>query len=46
VILAMHVADPARATASVRFSFGPEVSEVDVDFAVSACERVLARPAA
>jgi cysteine desulfurase len=46
VILAMHAADPARASASLRFSFGPEVSEADVDFAVIACEKVLARPAA
>jgi cysteine desulfurase len=46
VLLAMHAAEPARASASLRFSFGPETSEMDVDFAVNVCARVLARPAA
>jgi cysteine desulfurase len=46
VLLAMHPAEPARARASLRFSFGPEVSATDVDFAIEACARVLARPAA
>ncbi|MEY4514964.1 MAG: hypothetical protein RLZZ450_7086, partial [Pseudomonadota bacterium] len=46
VLLAMHAAEPHRAEMSVRFSFGPEVSENDVEFAVACCEKVLARPPA
>jgi cysteine desulfurase len=45
VLLAVHPGEPARAEASSRFSFGPEVSESDVDFAVQCCARVIARPA-
>lgn len=45
VLLAVHPDEPARAEASTRFSFGPEVLEIDVDFAVERCERVVARPA-
>jgi cysteine desulfurase len=46
VILAMHAAEPERASASLRFSFGPETGEMDADFAAEVCARLLARPAA
>ncbi|HEX4354855.1 MAG TPA: cysteine desulfurase family protein [Polyangiales bacterium] len=46
VILAMHPDEPARASASIRLSFGPEINEIDVDFALNAFARVLARPGA
>lgn len=44
VLLAMHPAEPARASASIRFSFGPEVTETDIEYAEAALARVLARP--
>lgn len=43
VLLAMHSDDPDRAGSSIRFSFGLESSETDVDFATAAIRRVLAR---
>lgn len=43
VLLAMHEDEPARAEASTRFSFGPELTETDVDFAVHCCASVIAR---
>ncbi|HEY2736558.1 MAG TPA: aminotransferase class V-fold PLP-dependent enzyme, partial [Polyangiales bacterium] len=46
VIAAMHPDDPARASASIRLSFGLETSEMDIDFAMDAFRRVLARPGA
>jgi cysteine desulfurase len=46
VLLAMHPEEPAKSQASLRFSFGPEVSENDIDFAVKRCAGVLARPVA
>jgi cysteine desulfurase len=46
VLLAMHPVESARSEASLRFSFGPEVSESDVDFSVDVVREVLARPAA
>jgi cysteine desulfurase len=45
VLLAVHPEQTARAEASTRFSIGPEVSDIDVDFAVQCCAAVLARPA-
>jgi cysteine desulfurase len=45
VLSALHADQPARARASIRFSFGPENAEIDVDFAVAAVQRVLARAA-
>lgn len=46
VLLAMHPEEVAKSQASLRFSFGPEVSEIDVDFVSNRCANVLARPAA
>jgi cysteine desulfurase len=46
VLLAMHPEEAAKAQASLRFSFGPEVSENDVEFVVNCCAKVLARPPA
>jgi cysteine desulfurase len=46
VILAMHSVEPERASSSLRFSFGPQTTESDADFAADACARVCARPAA
>jgi cysteine desulfurase len=46
VLLAMHPAEPARSTSSLRFSFGVQTSELDVKNALDACSRVLARPRA
>lgn len=43
VLLGMHPGEPERADSSVRFSFGPETTESDIDFAVSAIRKVLAR---
>jgi cysteine desulfurase len=45
VLLAMHPDEPDRATSSIRLSFGPETSEIDVDFAINCIRRVLARSA-
>jgi cysteine desulfurase len=44
VLLGMHADEPARAEASTRFSFGVEVTDIDVDFALERCARVVARP--
>lgn len=44
VLLAMHPEESERAQASTRFSFGREVGEIDVDFALDRCARVVARP--
>ncbi|MET0390638.1 MAG: cysteine desulfurase family protein [Polyangiales bacterium] len=46
VLLAMHPSEPARAGASIRFSFGPEVSDIQSENALNACLRVVSRPAA
>jgi cysteine desulfurase len=46
VLLAMHADEPARAASSIRFSFGPELAETDVDFAIACCAKVLSRPLA
>jgi cysteine desulfurase len=43
VLLAMYPAEPWRASAALRLSFGPETTETDVDFALEALRRVLAR---
>lgn len=43
VLLAMHADEPARANASIRFSFGPENVETDVDFTVDCLQRILGR---
>jgi cysteine desulfurase len=43
VLLAMHPDEPQRATGSIRFSFGPETSETDIDFAITAIRKVLTR---
>lgn len=44
VLRAVHPAEPARSEASTRLSLGAETSEIDVDFAVSCCAAVVARP--
>jgi cysteine desulfurase len=43
VLLAMHPDEPDRGSSSIRFSFGPELSETDVDFATTALRKILAR---
>ena len=43
VLLAMHAAEPWRAASALRFSFGPETSDTDIETAVRALARVLAR---
>jgi cysteine desulfurase len=43
ILLAMHPDQPERASSSIRFSFGPETTETDVDFAIAAVRRVLER---
>ncbi|HKU36684.1 MAG TPA: aminotransferase class V-fold PLP-dependent enzyme, partial [Polyangiales bacterium] len=45
VLLAVHADEPERASTSIRFSFGPETTETEVDFALNVIRRVLARPA-
>lgn len=45
VLLAMHPDQTWRASSALRFSFGPEARESDVDFALDALRRVLARGA-
>ena len=46
VLLAMHPGETAKSQTSLRFSFGPETSEIDVDFALECGVEVLARPLA
>ena len=46
VLLAMHADAPARASSALRLSFGPETTTDDVDFALKALAKVLARSAA
>jgi cysteine desulfurase len=46
VLLAMHPDEPWRASAAVRLSFGPETTETEVEIALQALDRVLARKAA
>jgi cysteine desulfurase len=46
VLLAMHPDETSRAESSIRFSFGTETTEIDLDFCVAACRKILARPAA
>jgi cysteine desulfurase len=43
ILLAMHADQSERASSSIRFSFGPETTETDADFAVAAVRRVLDR---
>jgi cysteine desulfurase len=43
VLLAMHPDEPWRAGAALRLSFGPETTESDVETALAALRRVLAR---
>ena len=43
VLLAMHGTAPWRAGAALRFSFGPETSDADVETALRALRKVLAR---
>lgn len=43
VLRAMHPDQPERASSSIRFSFGPEVTETDVDFSIATVRRVLGR---
>ena len=45
VLRAVHPEELVRSEASTRFSFGPEVSEIDVDFAERCCAKVVGRPA-
>ena len=45
VLLAMHPDEPWRAGSSLRFSLGPETTDDEIDRAVAALGRVLARPA-
>ena len=45
VLLAMHPNQTSRAGSALRFSFGPETRESDIDFALDALRRVLARGA-
>jgi cysteine sulfinate desulfinase/cysteine desulfurase-like protein len=42
----MHPDEPWRASAAVRLSFGPETTETEVEIALQALDRVLARKAA
>ena len=46
VLRAMHPGEPWRAESAVRFSFGPEISDIDIEFAIEALRKVLSRPAA
>lgn len=46
VLLAMHPEAPERASSALRLSFGPETTREDVDFALEALRKVLARGAA
>ena len=43
VLLAVHPGEPARASSSIRFSFGPETSEIDIHFAIERIPAVVAR---
>lgn len=43
VLLAMHPDAPERASSALRFSFGPETTQADVDFALEALRRILSR---
>jgi cysteine desulfurase len=43
VLLAMHPDEPQRASSSARFSFGPETTETDANFAAATVRRVLER---
>ncbi len=43
VLLAMHADAPERASSALRFSFGPETTKADVDFALEALRRVVSR---
>jgi len=42
----MHPDEPWRAGAALRFSFGPETTEAEVDAALQALQRVCARKSA
>lgn len=43
VLLAMHADAPERAGSALRFSFGPETRQTDIDLALEALRRILAR---
>ena len=43
VLRALYPAEAWRASSALRFSLGPETSEADVDAAIAAIRRVLAR---
>ena len=43
VLRAMHGREPSRWESSLRFSFGPETSEIDLKFALDVCAKVAAR---
>ena len=43
VLLAMYAGEPARASASLRFSFGPQTTEIDVKYGLDSVLRVAAR---
>jgi cysteine desulfurase len=45
VLLAMHPDEPSRAGTSTRFSFGPETTDMHIEFAMDALSRVHARSA-
>jgi len=46
VLRAMYPEQPWRASSALRFSLGPQVSEIDVESAIAALEKVLSRPPA
>lgn len=46
VLLAMYPAQPWRAESAVRFSFGPETTDIEVENAEAVLRRVFARPPA
>jgi cysteine desulfurase len=43
VLLAMHPAEPERATSSIRFSFGPQTTEDNIDFTIDCIRKIRAR---
>lgn len=46
VLRALYPHEPWRAESAIRFSLGPEVTDIDVENAISALRRVLSRPPA
>jgi cysteine sulfinate desulfinase/cysteine desulfurase-like protein len=43
VLLEMYPSEAWRASAAIRLSFGPETNEIEVEIALEALRRVLAR---